>query len=116
MGGLEDPLYAVCEITMSRSPERVAFHHFKKSERFKQWFRKEMQRIEGVCVECQSYMTTNKTEKWQPDLATVDHIIPLEQGGTNDFSNLRIICQKDNYTKGLSEQPKNLPKTYKRHR
>lgn len=31
----------------------------------------------------------------EPDL-TVDHIIPLRDGGTHDESNLRILCRKQN--------------------
>jgi 5-methylcytosine-specific restriction endonuclease McrA len=30
----------------------------------------------------------------------IEHIIPLSAGGTNDITNLRLICPKDNAFKG----------------
>lgn len=31
---------------------------------------------------------------------TVDHIVPLSQGGTNDISNLQLLCRSHNCSKG----------------
>ena len=31
---------------------------------------------------------------------TIDHIFPISRGGTNDVSNLRILCRKHNSQKG----------------
>lgn len=31
---------------------------------------------------------------------TIDHILPLSKGGTDDLANLRILCKKHNSKKG----------------
>ncbi|WP_445955593.1 HNH endonuclease [Yeosuana sp.] len=42
-----------------------------------------------VCLKCGS---DNKL--------TIDHIVPISKGGSNDFSNLQILCEKCNSLKG----------------
>lgn len=42
----------------------------------------------GACVDCKSY-----------DDLTIDHIIPLSQGGTNNLSNLVVRCRACNSRK-----------------
>ncbi|WP_448601928.1 HNH endonuclease [Thermoleptolyngbya sp.] len=37
---------------------------------------------------------------------TVDHIIPLAQGGANDLSNLQVLCRRCNSTKRHGFDPK----------
>ena len=36
---------------------------------------------------------------WQPELDQVDHIIELEDGGSNDDSNLQLLCNACHATK-----------------
>lgn len=47
-------------------------------------------RVEHKCVTC------GATEN-----LTIDHIIPLRRGGTNDDSNLQILCGTCNRFKGV---------------
>lgn len=53
-------------------------------------------RANGLCEYCHA------NEKWQYVCFTIDHIISLSQGGTNDSENLALACfrcnrQKSNY-------------------
>ncbi len=47
---------------------------------------------------CQKCGTTEKL--------TIDHIIPLAEGGSNDLSNLHTLCQSCNSRKGDRRDPK----------
>lgn len=53
--------------------------------------RKEMIKRDPFCVECGE---TNQS------LLTIDHIVPIAKGGTNDESNLRVLCILCNDEKG----------------
>jgi len=52
--------------------------------------------------QCQSCHKTDLTAK----ALQVDHIIPLAQGGTNDFSNLQTLCAKCNRAKSSKIDPR----------
>lgn len=46
------------------------------------------------------------------DADTIDHVIPLSRGGTNELSNLRPACRQCNMAKGdrlPSEMPSSPP-------
>lgn len=51
------------------------------------------------CQSCHKIDLTAKTLQ-------VDHIIPLAQGGTNDFSNLQTLCAKCNRKKSAKIDPR----------
>lgn len=58
------------------------------------------QRANGLCEYCHT------SEKWQYVCFTVDHVIPISQGGTNDNENLALACfhcnrRKSNRTAGV---------------
>lgn len=44
------------------------------------------------CVECRS-----------PNELTVDHIVPISEGGSDDLSNLQTMCRPCNSSKGTME-------------
>lgn len=64
--------------------------------------RQEVLRLNPYCVHCQA----NKRLKLADE---VDHKIPLDQGGTDDYSNLQGLCREHHYKKTQQEQGK----TYK---
>lgn len=35
-----------------------------------------------------------------PNPLTVDHVVPLARGGTNDLANLQVLCKRCNSAKG----------------
>ena len=37
-----------------------------------------------------------------------DHIVPLDQGGINDVSNIQLLCEKCNLTKGTKSITNNI--------
>lgn len=52
-----------------------------------------MDRDGGKCSECPA------------DADTVDHIVPVSKGGTNDLGNLRAMCRPCNSKKGAKLIP-----------
>lgn len=51
-------------------------------------------RERGLCAECQTSIVAELC-----DDGHFDHIVPLYHGGTNDLSNLQLLCAKCNLTK-----------------
>ena len=45
-----------------------------------------MLRVHNCCEYCQSQ------DKFSPDYFTIDHVLPLEEGGTDELSNLAYAC------------------------
>lgn len=80
---------------------RRAFSYKKKTSEFRQWFADELERLGGRCPWCGVVMmipVRNVTLHFHIDyLATVDHIIPIVEGGDNNYENLRVICANCNW-------------------
>ena len=55
-----------------------------------------VERAKGCCEYCQSQ------ERYSPDPFSVEHVIPLSKGGTNDLDNLAFACQGCNNRKYTS--------------
>lgn len=43
------------------------------------------------------------TDRWNPDAATLDHIIPLSKGGSHSLDNVRCVCHLCNSLRGNSD-------------
>ena len=54
----------------------------------------------GQCYLCniETHLENSK-EGYQPQLSTVDHIIPISKGGSHTWENVRNCCLKCNITK-----------------
>lgn len=57
----------------------------------------------GKCGYCGIKLRENGPNKEDPDIFTLDHIIPLSKGGTKDIKNLLGACKKCNNLKGGSD-------------
>jgi hypothetical protein len=69
-----------------------SFHNRKKKPTVKQYksvFKKLLHKYNFKCVEC------NAQEK-----LSIDHIQPVSKGGSDDLSNLQILCRSCNSKKG----------------
>jgi 5-methylcytosine-specific restriction endonuclease McrA len=75
---------------------RKGFHIIKSSKQYKNWFMSEYLRLEGFCPDCNEKMGARTREG---RYATSDHIVELVNGGTNQFENLRVICNYCNSKK-----------------
>lgn len=80
---------------------RGSFKAKKSSVSFKRWRAKEYRRMGGVC-DCGRRMrlpVSGFVQTSRINWATADHIIEIKNGGSNDYSNLRLICSYCNYKK-----------------
>lgn len=59
----------------------------------KREYREHLIETEGVCFYCSFDLRRHRY------LATLDHIVPRSQGGTNHVSNLRLSCRRCNEAK-----------------
>jgi 5-methylcytosine-specific restriction endonuclease McrA len=64
--------------------------------------------LEGLCYYCAKEMIFEKG--CSPDKATIDHMLPITRGGTNDASNLVPACHACNSKKGIMTSEEYLDK------
>jgi 5-methylcytosine-specific restriction endonuclease McrA len=57
----------------------------------------------GVCQKCQC-KTIFGQHPPVDDSATIEHIIPISNGGNHVYSNVTLLCQKCNYSKNTANQ------------
>ncbi|MBL8311188.1 MAG: HNH endonuclease [Burkholderiales bacterium] len=55
--------------------------------------------IELALIQRDGYVCAEPDRKVTSDL-TIDHIVPLSKGGTDELSNLRFLCRSHNSAKG----------------
>jgi 5-methylcytosine-specific restriction endonuclease McrA len=73
-----------------KQSRQKVIHYLGKVEGMTQIYAKEIfDKDGGMCRNCGSW-----------DDLTIDHIIPLTKGGTNDVDNLQTLCRKCNQKKG----------------
>jgi 5-methylcytosine-specific restriction endonuclease McrA len=61
--------------------------------------------LEGKCIHCQTRVTVPLD--WnEPTHATLEHIVPRAQGGSDDPENLAVACQRCNHAKGRRLDPR----------
>lgn len=71
----------------------------------------------GICQVCGIEVRIGKEDRYDksPDLAEIDHIIPVIDGGTNDPENLRLLCLACNRKKaGEDARRRNAERSGKR--
>lgn len=80
--------------------KREDFVFTKRSLGFTLWRLTAYARMGGICL-CGEPMLFpfRDVDKTHPHLATVDHIIALGDGGTNDYENLQLLCSTCNQEK-----------------
>ena len=76
--------------------KRQAFEELKSSPIYSHWKRAQYNRQGGCCAWCGKKIALNSY------YTHTDHIKPLWEGGTNDFSNLVLSCRDCNMRKGTS--------------
>ena len=64
-------------------------------------------KCKGKCPVCNcSMVKTQIGDTHSKHLATLDHIIPLREGGTNENKNLRIMCRQCNMKRDKENEPR----------
>ena len=62
------------------------------------------ERFEGICQACgKEGLSPLSTD--DDFLASIDHVIPLSRGGTNDDDNIQLLCLPCNLKKGNMTMP-----------
>jgi 5-methylcytosine-specific restriction endonuclease McrA len=97
------------------APGRPAFETKKKTTKFRAWKKKIFQQQLGKCLECGVSMIFPEHRMVIEDrssVATVDHIVPLSEGGTNGYENFALICKSCNEKKDWEKRGRKSVRQY----
>jgi hypothetical protein len=61
-----------------------------------------MQKQNGLCAYCGRAMTVDRKHERRARFATIEHIVPIAGGGSNEPDNLMLCCRICNIVKGHS--------------
>lgn len=89
------------------SRKRKQFKYEKRKPAVIRWKLAEYERLGGVCPECGSKMHWPDPGGYgNPGLhaVTIDHIIPIDQGGHNEITNYALLCWMCNQNKDLKRK------------
>jgi len=53
----------------------------------------------SACPDCGCRMTTDRRKSDHKTHASIDHIVPISDGGSSQLTNLRVICRYCNTTR-----------------
>lgn len=76
-------------------------HRAKKygiSQLSKEIYRELILNSKMICIFCDTKLST-RNSKYAPNHLTIEHLVPITRGGTNDITNLRISCRQCNIEK-----------------
>ncbi len=73
------------------------FRKLHADARAKRWIiRQLLTKHGGCCAACGEPVALSDGDR----RATIDHVVPLSKGGSDDLSNLQLLCQECNEEKG----------------
>lgn len=58
-----------------------------------------MKKYRSRCQMCDCKVHRSNGKDWSPNIATIDHIIPVSRGGTHTYDNVQLLCAMCNTRK-----------------
>lgn len=58
-----------------------------------------MKKYRSRCQMCDCKVHRSNGKDWSPNIATIDHIIPVSKGGTHTYDNVQLLCAMCNTRK-----------------
>ncbi|NCB03846.1 MAG: HNH endonuclease [Spirochaetia bacterium] len=58
-----------------------------------------MKKYRNTCQVCGCKVHRSNGKDWSPNIATIDHIVPIAKGGTHTYDNVQLLCAMCNTRK-----------------